>query len=395
MAEALFWILLALVAYAYLGYPLLLWLFSRFAGPAVADAPAVTDAQLPRVCVVVPSHNEGDTLRRRLENLRSLRYPAGKLEIIAGFDGVARPDVGHDDPRVRFVVAPERVGKTALLNMMLGVPGDDAEAGIVVFTDANSTYEPDALRLLVAPFADPRVGCVTGELVYSNRQAAGVRAGEGLYWRFENAIKVMESRFGGTLVATGAIYAMRRSLCRSLPPGISDDSTNPLIALSAGYKVIVEKRARAVELAATKMREEFSRKARMVTRQLGAHAYVHFFLSPLRPVLAFRLASHKLIRWLVPFYLAGAFAASLFLLDRPLYQAMFSVALILIATFILGAHGLARSLPLPAAVRLIVYFGTINAAALVGVVDFLRGRERAVWTVSASTRERTLPLSDA
>ena len=389
MADVLFWILLALVAYAYVGYPLLLWIWARPSGapPHTVDLRTAPRA-LPRLSIVVPSHNEGDTLRRRLENLRSLNYPPAKIEIVVGFDGANAPDMPDQDPRVRFVVAPERVGKTALLNMMVGPSGAD----LVVFTDANATFEPDALRYLVAPFVNPRVGCVTGELVYSNQSADGVRSGEGLYWRLENAIKEMESRFGGTLVATGAIYAMRRSLCRSLPAGISDDSTNPLIALAAGYDVVVEKRARAHELAATKMREEFSRKARMVTRQLGAHAYVRFFLVPFRPVLAFRLASHKLLRWLVPFWLLAALAANLTLLERPLYQATLSLAVVLMGSFALGAMALRRQVPLPAPLRLIVYFGTINAAALIGVLDFLRGRQRAVWTISASTREHEPPV---
>lgn len=388
LAEALFWTLLALVAYAYVGYPLLLWMWSRGANarPMVVD-PHVDPSALPRVSIVVPSYNEGDTLHRRLENLRSLNYPPEKIEIVAGFDGADMPDMPDQDPRVRFVIAPERVGKTALLNMMVG----PSQADLVVFTDANAIYEPEALRYLVAPFVDPRVGCVTGELVYSNRQADGVRSGEGLYWRLENAIKEMESRFGGTLVATGAIYAMRRSLCRPLPAGISDDSTNPLIALSEGYAVVVEKRALAVERAATEMREEFNRKVRMVTRQLGAHAYVRFFLWPFRPVLALRLASHKLLRWLVPFWLLGALAANLTLLARPLYQATLWMAVALMATFALGAAALRRRVALPAPIRLVVYFGTINAAAFIGVLDFLRGRQRAVWTISASTRQHEPP----
>jgi cellulose synthase/poly-beta-1,6-N-acetylglucosamine synthase-like glycosyltransferase len=387
LAETVFWTLLALVAYAYAGYPLLLWVCSRVVTPHPVPVDLDADpSTLPRLSIVVPSHNEGETLRRRLQNLRTLNYPAEKVDIVAGLDGVDElpPD---EEPHVRVVVATERVGKTALLNRMVG----RADADIVVFTDANAVYERDALRYLAAPFANPRVGCVTGELVYSNRGAAAVRSGEGLYWRLENSIKEMEGRFGGTLVATGAIYAMRRSLCRPLPPGISDDSTNPLVALAAGYRVVVEKRARAVERAATTMRDEFSRKTRMVTRQLGAHAHVHFLLKPFRPVLAFRLVSHKLLRWLVPFWLLGALAANLALLDSPLYRATLAIALTLIGLFIVGAIALRRSIPLPAPIRMVVYLGMINAAAFIGVIDFLRGRERAVWTISQSTRESEPP----
>jgi cellulose synthase/poly-beta-1,6-N-acetylglucosamine synthase-like glycosyltransferase len=239
----------------------------------------------------------------------------------------------------------------------------------------------------VAPFADPTIGCVIGELVYVNHRQPVVRAGEGLYWRLENVIKQMESRFGGTLVATGAIYALRRSIWQHLSAGISDDSVAPLLALQAGYRVVVEPKARAFERAAEDLSEEFARKSRMVTRQLGAHQYVGYFLKPFRPVLALRLASHKLMRWLVPFFLLGAFGAALLLIDRPFYQAALVLACLGAMTFVAGHMALKRSIPLPSAVRLWVYFCIVNAAAFAGVIDFVRGRHRAVWAVSPSTRE--------
>ncbi len=223
------------------------------------------------------------------------------------------------------------------------------------------------------------------QLVYLNRREPGVRAGEGLYWRFENAIKEMESRFGGTLVATGAIYALRRSIWQPLPAGISDDSVTPLLALKAGYRVVVEPNARAFERAANDLSEEFGRKARMVTRQLGAHRHVGYFLKPFRPMLAFRLASHKLMRWLVPFFLLGALVTNLFLLAQPFYQATLALAGLGAIAFLAGKAALKRSVPLPAPLRLWVYFCTVNAAAFTGVIDFLRGRHRAMWAVSPST----------
>jgi cellulose synthase/poly-beta-1,6-N-acetylglucosamine synthase-like glycosyltransferase len=337
------------------------------------------------VSIVVPSYNEAAVLGARLENLLGLQYAPDRLEIIVGSDGstdrTEAVAAAVRDSRVRVVSKPRRGGKTPLLNALVA----QSSAEIVVFTDANSEFAPDALERLIAPFRDPAIGCVTGELVYLNRSEPGVREGEGLYWRLENTIKEMEGRFGGTLVATGAIYALRRCIWEPLPAGISDDSVTPLLALARGYRVVVEKRARAYERAA-KLSEEYHRKSRMVTRQLGAHRRVGYFLKPFRPVLAFRLASHKLMRWLVPFYLAGAFIANLFLLDRPFYQMTFALAGIGAAFFLVGYVAARRAVPLPAPLRLWMYFCTVNAAAFVGVLDFVRGRHRAVWTVSPSTR---------
>ena len=340
----------------------------------------------PRVTLVVPAYNEAPVLESRIRNLRSLTYPPDRIEFLLGSDGstdaTATIISAVSDPRVRPVNMSQRAGKTALLNSMVAL----SSADVLVFTDANSEFAPDAIDHLVAPFADPSIGCVIGELVYLNRRAPGVRAGEGLYWRFENVVKEMESRFGGTLVATGAIYALRRSIWEHLPAGISDDSVTPLLALKAGYRVVVEPRARAFERAADNLTEEFGRKARMVTRQLGAHRHVGYFLKPFRPVLAFRLASHKLMRWLVPFYLIGALVANRFLLDRPFYQMTLALAVLGVVAFLAGRHALRRSVPIPALLRVWVYFCTVNAAAFAGVMDFVRGRDRAIWAVSPSTR---------
>jgi cellulose synthase/poly-beta-1,6-N-acetylglucosamine synthase-like glycosyltransferase len=384
--DVLFWLFMACVAYAYAGYPLLL-VAASLVLPARKPSLEFRPSERPlRVTLVVPAYNEAAVLNRRIENLRVLRFPADRIEFLLGSDGstdgTAAVAASVPDPRFRVVNISQRAGKTALLNTMVAL----STADLLVFTDANSEFDEDALQHLVAPFADPTIGCVIGELVYLNRREAGVRAGEGLYWRFENAIKEMESRFGGTLVATGAIYALRRSIWQHLPAGISDDSVAPLLALKAGYRVVVEPKARAFERAANDLSEEFARKARMVTRQLGAHRYVGYFLKPLQPMLAFRLASHKLMRWLVPFFLTGAFVANLFLLAQPFYQATLAIAGLGAIAFFAGRAALKHSIPLPAVLRLWVYFCTVNSAACTGVIDFLRGRHRAVWAVSPSTR---------
>ncbi|MCC7010269.1 MAG: glycosyltransferase [Acidobacteria bacterium] len=384
-AELVSWTLLAAVAYAYVGYPLLVWAASRVMPPRTMAPVDLAAAHVPSIAIVFASRDELATVASRLRNLTSLNYPPARLELLVGLDGAASPagelDEWLADPRVTIVRSADRVGKTALLNRLIA----SSSADLVVFTDANAEFDRDALRYLAARFDDPGVGCVTGELVYCNDAEPVVRAGEGLYWRLENAIKKAESRFGGTLVVSGAIYAIRRSLVAPLPPDVSDDSTNPLRALAAGRRVEVEPRARAYERAATRLDEEFQRKARMVTRQLGAHAQVGFFLVPFRPLLALRLASHKWLRWLVPYFLLASAAINL-AVGGPLQRAMLLTLAVGVSALCAGTFLQKRRARVPSILRLWTYFCTVNAAAFVGVFDFIRRRQRVVWAISPSTR---------
>jgi cellulose synthase/poly-beta-1,6-N-acetylglucosamine synthase-like glycosyltransferase len=383
--DALFWILIGLSLYAYAGYPLLLWVATRLRGGAPGGtAPAM--ASWPRVSVMLPAYNEAAVIEARIRNLLALDYPAGRIEIIVGSDAsgdrTAEIARGFSASGVRLVEAEHRSGKTALLNRML----ERASGEVIAYTDANCAWEPEALKRLVAHFADPSVGCVIGELRYVNDDEPAVAGGEGLYWRYENAVKEMESRLGGTLVANGSIYALRRSLARPLPAEISDDSVNPLLVLRDGYRVRFERRAVAREKAAKRLGEEFRRKARMVTRQLGTLMHVRGFLSPFHPVLAFRLLSHKLLRWQVPVLLIAAGIVNLLLLDRGLFQWTLLGGILFLLLAAAGGWRVARGRAAPVWMRLPAYFCVVNAAALKGTADFLLGRRRAVWRVSESTR---------
>jgi len=382
--EWLFWSMAGLCVYAYAGYPILLWLWTR--GRCQPWDDDVTMADLPRVAVMLPAYNEAAVLQRRIENLLRLDYPEDRLQVVVGLDGCtdgsATVASAYARRGVVIVEREQRGGKTSLLNEMVAA----STGRILVYTDANCAYEPDALLHLVRPFCRPGIGCVIGELKYDNEEDPTVGGGEGLYWRLENAIKEMESRLGGTLVANGSIYAMRRSLFEPLPGWISDDSVNPLRALAAGAKVVFQRRAVAREKAALHLREEFQRKARMVTRQLGSHFHMRGFLWPPRLLLAFRLVSHKLLRWLVPIFLLVALAANLMLLPGPLYVATLALALAGAGAGALGGLMLAAGRQPPRLLRLAAYFWIVNLAAVKGLIDFMRGRQRAIWRISASTR---------
>ena len=189
----IFWGAAALICYAYAGYPVVLWLLSLGRRPTVPEDPE----QWPTLTLIVAAYNEGTVLHDKLTNSFALDYPEGCLQIVVVSDGstdntddVARAFEGRSN--YVFLRQPENAGKTMAQNAGVGV----ATGQLLVFSDANSIYEPDALKQLVRPFAEGRVGCVCGELRYANQQQAGAGKGEGAYWRYEQFLKRHESRLG-------------------------------------------------------------------------------------------------------------------------------------------------------------------------------------------------------
>ncbi len=382
-----FWLFLGLTGYVYAGYPVLLALWCRIRrGPEAEPGwRGAEEAVLPKVSLIIPAYNEEQVIVRKIRNSLEVDYPAHLLEIVVVSDGssdsteaLARQAAGE---RVRLVFLEDRQGKTACINAVL--PGLLGE--IVVFTDANAFFLPDALRELVRPFRLPRIGCVMGELVYAQEDSLNSTLGEGLYWRYENFIKERESRLGSTIVGNGAIYAMRRDLCRILPLEVETDVANPLLALSAGYRVIFVRTARCRERASTTVREEFGRKARIITNQITSYLYGWRDFRSLPAGAILQIVSHKVLRWLVPFFLGGLLAATA-ARRGPLLDGMLALQVLFYAAALAGWGLESAKRPVPRLLFLPYYFCAVNVASIKGMVDFALGRHYAVWEKAASTR---------
>ena len=223
IVEVIFWLVVALLAYSYLVYPLGIAALGRYARVPAPPSPA-PGAVTPTVAIVVAACNEERHIEARIRNLLALDYPADRLAIYVGSDGSTDDTVTrakrHTSARVRVFAFGERRGKASVLNDLLGEVGEE----IVVFTDANTEFDADAVRVLVRHFADPAVGAVSGELRLRASGTGDLQ--ERSYWRLETALKRGESRLGGLLGANGAIYAIRRELYRALPPDtLVDDFT--------------------------------------------------------------------------------------------------------------------------------------------------------------------------
>jgi cellulose synthase/poly-beta-1,6-N-acetylglucosamine synthase-like glycosyltransferase len=376
----LFWSSVALIAYTYVVYPAILLVFHRVR----AAQPRVTLAgELPAVTIVVPVFNEEAVLAEKLANLEATDYASGRLEAIVGSDGstdgtnamLSRLASGG----VRAVLFPQRRGKAALLNDLVALASGD----VIVFSDANAYYESDTVRRLVGPFADPTVGAVCGELILKADLATAGGRGEGLYWKYENALKRMESDLGTTLGAVGPVYAIRKRLFRRLPVGtpVVDDFVIPLAIIEQGYRVLYEPSALAYEKPSNSVYGEFRRKSRIGAQNFRGIPLFRAVLSPAYGFAAFALWSHKIIRWLVPVLMIAALVSSAALARGSSFYAAAAIAQ---ASLIAAA---AIGLLLETAGRrtgpfaLPYYFVATNAALLVGLLQCLFGRPNVKWEI--------------
>ncbi len=379
MAEILFWTCLVLVFQTYIFYPLTVAVLKNRRAKSDPSRPGFE----PSVSVVIAVYNEESFICERIENIFSGSYPAGKTEVLVGSDGSTDRTneilSSFNAPGFRPFLFPQRRGKAGVLNDLL----KDARGEIVVFSDANTVFMPDTIAELVKPFSDPSVGAVTGELVLQSGHQSVGGDGEVSYWRFENWLKHAESDAGSTLGASGGVYAIRKSLWRPLPyeKSIVDDFVIPMNVLKAGRVVKYSRTARAFEKTAGSVRGEFTRKVRIGASNFNGIPEFRELLHPRYGFVSFALWSHKILRWLVPFFLIAITLSALVLRDAsPFYEAVVR----LIALFaVVAVAGMAAEkfrwrigvLGYP------YYFLAMNFALLLGFFKSVTGRQAPVWEV--------------
>lgn len=376
MRLMLFWGAAALAAYTYIGFPLLVVLRGLVRQRSYRSA-----AIEPTVSLIIAAHNEAKSIRGKLENVLALDYPAHRLEVVIASDGstdgtdaIVQEYAGRG---VRLLSLP-RQGKAPALNAAVAASTGE----ILVFSDANSIYAPQAIRALVRPFADPAVGGVAGNQCYLKQGAAGkVNAGEHSYWDFDRKLKEYESMAGNTISATGAIYAIRRTLFQPVPGGVTDDFTLSTGVIAQGRRLVFAPDAIAYEPVSGTSEAEFARKVRVITRGLRAVQLRSELLNPFRyGFYALQLFSHKVLRRLVVLpLLVLALVTPLLWAKGRLYR-LAALAEALFAGLAAAGYGLQHtSLGRKKPFAIPFYFVMVNFAALLAALNVVRGRKIERW----------------
>ncbi len=382
VAAILFWLSAGLLVYTHLGYPLALRTLTRLHRFHHSNPHRGTkggnDAgeRLPIVSLVIPAYDEEEVIAAKVTNALALDYPRERLQIVVASDGStdATPERARAAGADLVLELPPG-GKVAALNAAAA----HATGEILAFSDANSAWAPDALRQLVAPFADPKVGYVCGQVRFLDPDGDNV---EGAYWRYEMAVREMESDLAGITAGNGAIYAVRRDAYIPLAPSGSHDLSFPFAFAKRGLRSLYAPAARAEEKMVPTIEGEFARKRRMMVG-LWDIVVGEGMLSPrgYPPLFAFEIASHRVLRYLSPLLHLVALAANAFLLDDGwFYVLTFALQLALIAAALLG-----RFIPL-APFRVARYYLLTTASIAAGLWDRWRHGAGGRWEKAEGTR---------
>lgn len=374
MIALAFWISVASILYTHLGYPLVMRaLVSLRRHPTLRPE---TGQEPPPVSLVIAAYDEEEVIAAKVANALALDYPRDRLELIVASDGSRDATVARaQDAGADLVLELPRGGKVTAQN----AAAERASGEILAFSDANSTWAPDALRRLVEPFADPRVAYVCGQVRFLDQEGGNL---EGSYWRYEMRIRERESALAGVTAGNGAIYAVRRDDYIPLPPAGSHDLSLPFLLAKRGRRSLYVPWASAEEKMVPTLEGEFARKRRMM---VGIWDIVvgEGMLRPrgYPPLYAFEIASHRLLRYATPFLHLVALAANLALLgDGWVYTATLSAQLAVIAAALL-----ARVVPL-APLRIARYYVSTTASIALGLWDRARRGAPGAWDKAEGTR---------
>ncbi len=365
---------IGLIAYTFVGYPAIVAALAR-----VRPRPTRHDPDFqPTVSLIVAAYNEEDVIAWRLANIADLEYPVDRLQVIVVADGSddGTADLARAVPGATVLHRPERAGKRAAIER--GVAAADGE--LLVLTDANNRFTRETLRALVAPFADPTVGVVTGRKAIDDGSGRSLDRAEGLYWRYESRIKRWESAIGSTTGVAGEILAFRREAFNFVEPGtMNEDFVQAMLAALDGWRVVYAPNAVSLERASATLGDEAVRRSRLTTGRWQALRMLLPRLLRRRPLLALQVISHKGLRPLVPFALIAAAIANVGLAtDHRWARVLLLLQIAFYGAALLGwwveaAGRRSRLLYVP------YYFCRMHVAALNGFRDFATRRQEAVW----------------
>jgi cellulose synthase/poly-beta-1,6-N-acetylglucosamine synthase-like glycosyltransferase len=386
IAEIIFFFSVGLIAFIYLGYPILVFFISR-----VFEWPVQRLEITPTLSIIIAAYNEEKDIAAKLENTLSLVYPRERMEIIVASDcSTDRTDEIVRQFADRGVVLhrqPVRHGKTmAQHRAVMASTGD-----ILVFSDATTMYEHDVLRKIVRNFADPKVGCVSGQLVYVDRAVSVVGKGCRSYWGYEKFLKNCESRLGSLIGVSGCLYAVRRSSQARLAKDMIDDFVIATEIHLQGLRTVYEPAAIAIEDTNHRGKDELRMRVRVIEQTMTALRRYCEILNPVvHGMYALQMICHKVLRYTVPLWLVTAFISSAFLVtSSELFTLIFLGQVSFYATAFMGLLGDRLGVRL-GPLSIPYYFVLVNFAAVKAYLKFLRGEKHVVWEPMRDTRDGSI-----
>lgn len=375
MVEVIFEFSFFLIIYIYIGYPVLVFVVANF-----IKRTTTCEQIEPNISIIITAYNEESVITETIENKLSLGYPRDKMEIIVVSDGSTdntdKIISKFIDRGVRFIRQNSRQGKTAAVNKAVA----QATGEIIIFSDANSIYDHDAIKYLVSRFSNTEVGYVTGKMVYMNPEGSLIGDGCSAYMKYENHIRKYESRFNSVIGVDGGIDAMRKDLYEKMNPEQLPDFVQPLHIMKKGYRVVYEPMAILKEQALKEQGTEYRMRVRVSLRSLWALFDMRSLLNPLRyPIIGWQLISHKLLRYFAWIPLIIIPVLNLFLLNvNSVYMFIF-IGLLLFYSLAYGGFLLRSRYDVPFYFTGPYYFSLLNVAAADACLRFLKGQKMVLW----------------
>lgn len=364
-----FW---CLCTYAF--YPISIWILGTLFPLKVRRTEAT-----PSISIIIPAYNEAKNIERKIENTLVLNYPKDKVEIFVGSDGSSDETATlvkkFANRGVQLLDFETNRGKTAVQNDLVR----KSKGEILIFTDAASFVQPDAIKKIVRNFADDRVGCVAGRMHFVDTDSSLTTQSQGIYWHYELKLRELESSLGSLIGVDGPLYAVRQNCYIPLRKDIISDFITPLLVLAQGKRVVLEPHALVDEDPKLKTVQEFETRRRITLRGLvGLSAYIELLNPFTHPMLAFQIFFHKILRWFVgPLVILNVLACCALL-----GHWFFNSILVVYAFFFLAAAlgWVAERLGMKAWVLTVpYYFILVNIAATMGIVDFFRKKQVIAW----------------
>lgn len=375
-----FWISGIVLFYVYLGYPILILFLSKLLPkPYVkfSDEELQNTSLLPSISIFIPAYNEEPVIEKKIRNTLELDYPKDKIEIVVASDG------SHDktveiaklySDKIQIMAYAVREGKTGLINKTI----PKLKGEIIIFSDASAMLAVNALKELIAPFKDPEIGSVSGFYILRDATSTSRAEGEGFYWHYETFLKTNESKFYSILGAHGALYALKKSLFRTLPPNaINDDYILPMCGVQQKKRAVYEPKAIAVEEGTTSVRGEMKRRIRISVGNFQQLVLLRGLLNPFRGRIAFEFLSHKFLRSFSFLFIIILFFSNIFI---PItgFRIFF---LFQILFYLLGLGGAIffKNKKMPVIITVPFYLVIINYAAFIGLFKYISHTQKVTW----------------